>query len=326
MAIYLENDKFTCIRCADDAEWLEQRTKGIGGSDVAAIMGISPWRTPAQVWLEKTGRIQPEDLSDKPYVEFGNIMEPIIGKWYSERHPDRMVRRVNAICQSIKRPWAQASLDYEVRDVERWGVLEIKTARNAADWSDGVPLYYQTQVIHYMSVTGRKFADVAVFFRDTCEFEEYRVEYDEEDARALIGDVDDFWANYVLLDVMPRISGTSGEIADLTQYYGTAKGDYIQMRNGAPETIAAIRAISAYQDAAAREKGARDDRTAATAQLVALIGDAKGLDTDVARATWVRSEGERFDTKAFKADHPDLYEQYASTYTRNGGIRIKELS
>lgn len=326
MAIFGENDRFTLIRCKDNAEWLQQRTKGVGGSDVAAIMGLSPWKTPAQLWLEKTGRVQPEDLSGKPYVEFGNIMEPLIGKWYSERHPDRTVRRVNAICQSLERPWAQASLDYEVKDGERWGVLEIKTARTAQDWQDGVPLYYLTQTVHYMTVTGRTFADVAVFFRDTCEFAEYRIEYDEEDAQAIIGDVDGFWKDYVQADVMPQLKGTGGEVGSLTDYYGPASGPFTQMHDSGPDTVEVLQAISAYQDAAQREKVAKADKTAAIATLIKHVGDGKGLETDVARVTWVRSKQTRFDTKAFAADYPELYERYCSEYTRNGGIRIKELA
>ena len=118
-------------------------------------------------------------------------MEPVIGNWYREQYPDRTVRRVNAICKSLKRPWAQASLDYEVKDGLVWGVLEIKTARTAADWQEGVPAYYLTQIMHYMQVTNRPFADVAVFFRDTCEFKCFRVDYDQEDGAAVQAAVDD---------------------------------------------------------------------------------------------------------------------------------------
>lgn len=320
MAIFGENEHFTTIRCEDNAAWLEQRTKGVGGSDVAAIMGLSKWKTPAQVWLEKTGRNQPDDISDKPYVAFGNIMEPLIGEWYSSNHPDRIVRRVNAICQSIERPWAQASLDYEVKD-GTWGVLEIKTARSAEDWQNGVPIYYQTQIIHYMTVTGRKFADVAVFFRDTCEFAEYRVELDPEDAAALVADVDNFWHNFVEADTMPQITGTAGEVSSLTEYYGKAKGNFRQVLGD----LDALQAISNYQNAALREKLAKEEKTKASATLINLIGEDKGIETDIARVTWVRSQREKFDTKRFKAEHPDLYAEYASTYTQNGGLRIKEF-
>ncbi len=320
MSVSGENELFTLIRCADDAEWLAQRTKGVGGSDVAAIMGLSPWKTPAQVWLEKTGRAHPEDLSGKPYVEFGNIMEPIVGKWYADKHPKRTVRRVNAICRSIKRPWALASLDYEVKDGKEWGVLEIKTARNSKDWQDGVPLYYQTQIIHYMTVTGRKFADVAVFFRDSCEFAEYRVPFDADDAAAISDDVDTFWHEFVEEDVMPRIVGTAGEVSGLTEWHGSPDGQYSQTHDSA-----AIEAIDAYQDAALRERDAKADKLAASAKLMTIIGDAKGLITDVAKVTWVRSTSQQFDAKRFANDHPDLYSQYCTPTTRNGGLRVRDL-
>lgn len=320
MPISGENDKFILIRCADNDEWLHQRTKGIGGSDVASIMGLSPWRTPAQTWLEKTGRAQPEDISDKPYIKFGNIMEPLIGKWYQEQYPERKVRRVNAICQSIERPWAQASLDFEVKDGLVWGVLEIKTARTAADWQDGVPDYYLTQIMHYMAILCRPFADVAVFFRDTCEFRCYRVEYDREDGLVINNAVDDFWHNYVLADVMPQLVGTSGEASALADYYGYATSDIKQTFD---PTIVGL--IADYQDAADREKKAREQKTEAATKLMGAIGDAKGIETDVARVTWVRSTQTRFDQRRFKKEHPDLFEQYVTTYTKNNGLRVKDL-
>ena len=320
MAITGENQFFSLVRCTTDDEWLEQRKHGVGGSEVAAIMGLSPWKTATQLWLEKTGRIEPADISDKPYVEFGNIMEPVIGDWYREKYPDRTVRRVNAICKSLKRPWAQASLDYEVKDGLVWGVLEIKTARTAADWQDGVPAYYLTQIMHYMQVTNRPFADVAVFFRDTCEFKCFRVDYDQEDGAAVQAAVDDFWLNYVVAGVMPQVVGTAGEAAALTDYYGKGDGEFKHLFDSDVDE-----AIAAYQDAAEREKQAHADKTEAATKLIAAIGDAKGIITDVAKVTWVRSEREVLDQKALKEQAPEVYAKYSKTESRNGGLRIKEL-
>ena len=319
MAIVGENRLFTTIRCAGDEEWLAQRTKGVGGSDVAAIMGLSPWKTPAQVWLEKTGRVEPEDISAHPYVQFGNIMEPVVGRLFAERHPDFRVRRVNAICQSVERPWAQASLDFEVNDGTSWGVLEIKTARSAKDWADGVPYHYLTQVVHYLDVTGRAYAYVAVFFRDSCEFAEYRVERDEEDIEAVRSAVDDFWLNYVQADVMPAVVGTQGEASSLARYWGSGGDDLVEAGADADELVAA------YQDAAERERVAKADKTAASTRLIELIGGHKGLTTDTSRVTWVRASTRSFDRKRFEAEHPDLYEQYLRTSVTNRGLRIKDL-
>ena len=316
-----EKKVFNLIRCEDNAGWLDQRKNGIGGSDVAAIMGLSPWRTPAEVWLEKTGRAEPQDLSDRPNVVFGNIMEPVIADWYRSKYPDRTVRRVNAICQSIERPWAQASLDYEVRYPDLgWGILEIKTARDKRDWADGVPPYYLTQITHYMSVTGRSLADVAVFFRDEAEFACYHYKRDEEDVIAVNSAVDDFMANFVTKDVMPVLVGTEGEAKGITGWYGVATSDAITVHDG--ETL---QLVSDYQDAAMREKWAKADKQKATTLLMAKIGEHKGLFTETAKVTWSRYPAERFDLKRFKAEHPDLYAKYATTYTKNGGLRVTDL-
>lgn len=317
MPIAGENDKFTCVRCRDNDEWLMQRTQGVGGSDVASIMGLSPWKTPTMLWLEKTGRAEADDIGEKPYVKFGNVMEPLIGRWYAEQFPNRTVRRVNAICKSIERPWAQASLDYEVKDGLEWGVLEIKTARSSQDWQDGVPPYYLTQVTHYMAVTGRRFADVAVFFRDTCEYGCYRVEYDPEDGALVNEAVDDFWLNYVERDVMPQVVGTSDEALALTGYYGKSKGDFIPSDDPVVDEL-----VSAYKEASERERQAKADKTEAGAKLMEIIGTERGLETGSYRVTWVRSERSRFNSKAFRADHPDLFEKYSSSRVTNQGMRI----
>lgn len=317
--IYGEGKHFTLVRCADDAEWLERRKEGIGGSDVAAIMGLSPWKTPAQVWMEKTGRIEAEDISEKPYVKFGTIMEPIIGEWYAKANPDTKVRRVNAICKSVERPFIQASLDYEIRYGERWGILEIKTARNDKDWQEGVPPYYLTQVYHYMLVTGREFAEVAVFFRDSCEFRQYRVEKDIEDMEAVRAAESDFWENYVQKDVMPALRGTEGETKALTDMFASPADEFEAVDDDVKADI--IR----YRLASESEKAAKEAKQQAAARLMARIGKAKGIEVAGYRVTWVRAKRAVFDQKRFQEDYPRLWGRYMKVEERNQGLRIKEL-
>lgn len=317
MAVSGEGELFKLLRVPDgdrDA-WLEQRRKGVGGSDVAPIMDLSKWRSCYEVWAEKVGLIQPADLSDKESVQWGNILEPVVGAHYSELHPDRTVRRVNAVCQSIGRPWAQASLDYEVKDPELgWGVLEIKTAglRSEGDWSEGVPVYYQTQVAHYLSVTGRKFADVAVLIGGQ-EYREYRIMRDEEDIAAVNKAVDDFWS-MVEDRVEPPVEPAGQALKAFAKEH-PSDGAIVELDREPGEFN---KWYGSKLDLDAMKK--MNDRYAA--KLMERIGDKKGLSFPEGRVVWVRSESSRFDSKRFKEEHPDLWAEYQTTSIRNGGLKF----
>lgn len=320
MAVKGEGTLFTLVRTPDgDREaWLDQRRKGVGGSDVAAIMGLSPYRGAYEVWAEKSGLIEAPDISDKPAVIWGNILEPVVGEHYAENHPDREVRRLNAVCQSIERPWAQASLDYEVKDPELgWGVLEIKTAgqRSEGKWDDGVPLFYQTQVAHYLSVTGRAFADVAVLIGGQ-DYREYRIMRDEDDICAVESAVDEFWQRVQTGDE-PPIDGSPGEAEALFKRHQTSDGE-VWYCGDMPREVADYIYYKETADAA-KERLAKAGNA-----LKQLIGDHKGIKCHDYIVTWPRGTRKTFDSKRFMADHPDLYEQYANAGPSNSGIRIKE--
>lgn len=310
-----ENQHFTLVRCESDEDWLAERRKGIGGSDVAAIMGLSAYSTPYQVWLEKTRGIH-DDISDKPAVMWGNILEPVVGEHYMDCHPDRHVRRVNAIARSIERPWAQASLDYEVRDRELgWGVLEIKTAgwRRESDWEDGVPVYYQTQVAHYLSVTGRPFADVAVLIAGQ-DYREYRVTRDEEDVATVNAAVDEFWHEYVEDGVAPRIDAMDG--AAVFSAHQTTEHDYLESEN--TPTL-----LNRWLLAKAELEHARAEMDRWSAKLKAQIGDARGIECPDGKLTWNRFEKTYLDTGRLRSEQPDLLAEYQTKKQVDGGLRWK---
>lgn len=139
-------------------QWHEQRDKGIGGSNVAAILGLNPWCDVADLYKEKIGEVQPKDLSHVPAVMLGNAMEPVLRSEYAYRHHDVTVVEPQCMLYDIQRPYMQASLDgtLEYADGHR-EVLEIKTAGTNKwnEWDDGrVPVLYICQVLHYMAVTG----------------------------------------------------------------------------------------------------------------------------------------------------------------------------
>lgn len=146
-------------------EWLEARKSYIGGSDASAIVGMNPYKTNDDLWFEKTGKITPEDISDKPFVKYGNDAEPLLRELFKMDFPQFNVDYVeNNMFINDRFPWAHASLDGWLTDENgRKGILEIKTTEilqsmQKEKWNQRIPDNYYIQVLHYLMVTEFDFA------------------------------------------------------------------------------------------------------------------------------------------------------------------------
>ena len=301
-----------------NAQWIEARKNGIGGSDVASIMGLNKYSSPLNVWLVKTGREPSPDLSDNQAVEWGNRLEDVVAAKFAEEHPELQVRRRNATMVSIKRPWAFANIDRWVTDGKgNVGILEVKTAgmRRAADWDNGVPLYYMTQVMHYMSVTGYQYAWVAVLIGGQ-EYREYYIERDENDIAAINNYVDTFWHDFVAADTAPALVGNKPEADALLSQHSDPTDQMIPMLDADVSMVDDLQKIKSQIDELNKRKMMIENT------IKDLIGDNKGIETESKRITWVRSTRSSFDKKAFDAAHPGLTQDYIKTSVTNGGIRI----
>lgn len=301
--------------------WHRLRSKGVGGSEVAAIMGISKWSTPIEVWLEKTGRSERKDISDNPNVHWGTVLESVIADEFARLHPEYKVEKLDVTLVAMDRPWAHANLDRMLTDEHgNHGVLEIKTARYDTDWKDGVPDYYLTQVTHYLSVTGWKFAYVAVLISGS-DYREYRIERDEGDIRMVDAAVDDFWNNYVLTGAMPRLIGVEGENGPLAIAFGNGDAEV-----GMPDNVTEFdELVRRYKAAGEEIDRLKEQRAADGVMLRNLMGKHKSMMSDVYKVTWRRGDKTRFDVKAFKRDNPKLAKRYEVTKVSDGGIYVSEL-
>ena len=144
-------------------DWLEFRKTGLGGSDAAAILGLSPFKTNVEVWEEKVGLRDPEDISDKPQVVYGTAAEDMLVKLFALDYPQYKVRQDK---QTVyRRGFMFASLDAELteKETKAQGFLEIKTtevhsAAMLQKWDGRVPDYYYAQILHYFVTLGWTFA------------------------------------------------------------------------------------------------------------------------------------------------------------------------
>ena len=210
-------------------EWLTVRKQGIGSSDAAAAVGLNPYKSQLELWLEKTGRdtslpkLDPQDEDSPAY--WGNILEPIVATHYSRRSGHR-VRRINAVLQhpDPKLAWMLANIDREVIGAPEVQILECKTAgiNGARLWKEGVPEYVQLQVMHQLAVTGKQAADVAVLLGGQY-LEVHRIERDESMIARLI-DLERLFWDYVVSDTPPPADGTASADAALRCLYPEDNG------------------------------------------------------------------------------------------------------
>ncbi len=138
-------------------EWLKARTQGIGGSDAGRIVGANPWKSARQLWREKTGATEPDDISDKPAVKFGKEAEQHLRALFLLTYPQYICEYHEFRMYANDRlPFIFATLDGELTDSDgRRGILEIKTttiqqAKQWFEWDDCIPQHYYIQILHQM--------------------------------------------------------------------------------------------------------------------------------------------------------------------------------
>lgn len=291
-------------------EWLELRRQGIGGSDAAAILGLNPWKTAMDVWLEKTGEFSVDDAQDNEKMYWGNMLEDIVAREFTTR-TGLKVRRRNAILAHKQYPFMIANVDRLV--VGQSAGLECKTAGyySADDWTMGVPDYYMPQVQHYMAVTGYKAWYVAVLIGGQ-EFRYYKVTRDDSFIRELIQAELEFW-RLVEAKTPPPIDGTKASTELVKKLYPEAeKGKEVDL------PFEAFELIQQYEQACEEEKRVQLIKDEAANRLKEMLGTAERGSIHGRTVIWQNVASKRLDTKALQKEYPDIYEQFVreSIYRR----------
>lgn len=146
-------------------EWLKERKKGIGASEASCIIGVNPWKSNVELWQEKTGQREPEDISDKDCVMYGKKAEELVRGLFELDYPGYKVEydEFGMIANRPNEPWLFATLDGHIIGGNKNGVLEIKTttiqqSSQWEHWNGQVPDYYYAQLLHQFLATGYDFA------------------------------------------------------------------------------------------------------------------------------------------------------------------------
>ncbi|CAJ9517886.1 putative phage-related protein [Burkholderia pseudomallei] len=293
-------------------DWLAVRRTGIGGSDAAAAVGLNPYMSPMELWLDKTGRSEglpgpdPNDTTSPTY--WGTLLEPIVAASYTRVTGNR-VRKINAVLRHPSIPWMLANIDREVVGTSDVQILECKTAgeHGARLWRDGVPEYVELQVQHQLALTGKTAAHVAVLLCGQA-LEVFRVDRDDALIARLIELEARFW-RYVESDTPPPADGSESADRALRHLYpgngGTADFTDDRRLSSVFTDLVAVRAeIEARQAIEARLKQT----------IQQAMGEATRAVFETGSVSFKRSrDSSTVDLKRLLADHPEFEMQYATT-------------
>lgn len=282
----------------DRDAWLEVRKKAIGGSDAAAVAGFSKWASPLSVYADKLGLVP--EREDNEAMRQGRDLEEYVAQRFCE-DSKLSVRRENHILVNDAYPFMHANIDRRIVGAKEG--LECKTTSvyNKTDFAGGdVPPEYYIQVQHYLAVTGWPVWHLAVLVLNR-GFYRFRVERNEADIAALIEMEEDFWTRHIIAQRPPEPNCNDGDL--IRDLYPAAEDSFVplyHLEGQINELIEVKSLIAGYEE-----------RKQALENVIKLeLGTATTGSCGEFEVTWKERASSRFDTSAFKKDHPDVYKSY----------------
>lgn len=283
----------------------KDRSKYLGGSDAAAALGVSPWRSRFRLWCEKTGGEIIPDISLRSWVEWGNILEPVVADVFAKKQGVDVAVEMNFLTHP-KYPFLGAHLDRRI--VGANGFLECKTT-NAYDnrmWGmeeegvDGVPAHYVAQCDHYMMVGNFDFCWVAVLIGGS-DYRMYRIERSAQREAALLAAELSIWKLIVDEEAPPVFSEDDAKMRWKLALEGTAvEVDAL--------TESHVRALALVQE---RRKLAEKEEKVLRDLIFPRFEDRQALSVGGERiAELVCYTQQRFDSDSLKQKHPKIASRF----------------
>ena len=318
--------------------WLQERSKGIGGSDVATVLGLNPYKTPLSLWEEKTGKTKGSPAGEAAY--WGTTLEDVVAKEFSKR-TGMKIQRVNFLLSTGENGWMRGNIDRAIVNEQIAKTVRVNKPEKAAEtglmlstdvglecktanafmadkWGPSqeaeivsgnvvtehqIPLYYETQIQWYMAVTGIETFYVAVLIGGQ-DFRMYEVKRDQDVIDAIVSKCRDFWENHVLKDVPPAPIN----VDDVKKLYAKDSGEMTEATNEEATDIGELRNLKE------QIKSLKEQEEAVASRLIMAIGEKTGLTLGGKKGvTYKAMNTTRFSSTDFKKEHPDLYQDYAKT-------------
>lgn len=295
------------LDATDRLGWLTWRRGGLGASDVAGILGISPWASPYSVWADKTDPNPPVDDDPDEDVESGRMLEQAVIDWYATRSGLTVVNEQRQ-CIHPDHDWVRCTLDAELVDghhaTDPVAGLEVKiTSDRARSWeTDGIPAYYQAQAQWQMLTTGHRVVRFAVLHTDRgARLRSYDLEADQGDQGFIFDRARAFWFEHVAPGVPPPADSHRATTAALAARASDPDHPPVDLDDD-PEVE---RAVVELVDLDRRIDALTADKVAAENVIKAALDDAtEGLSRHAKSVTWRPHERRSLDTTALRKRYP----------------------
>lgn len=309
-------------------EWLEYRRKGLGGSDAAAVLNISPFRTARDLYYDKLGIVTADDQANWVALEVGNLLEPLVARIF-EKKTGLKIYRWKCMFQHPRCPWMIADLDYLVDLPDgTTAILEIKTTNyNAKDkwWHSGkeiVPAYYEAQGRHYMAVMNLdRVYYCCLYGNNEEEVIIRRIDRDMDYEMELIALEQDFWENRVLAKCPPPYWEDDGSLIleSVRRVLGPADKDVppAVLSKAQSENVAHFLKLQEEKSQVdARSQQIKNEMDRLKALIMEEMGSSRSAVTgDGCTVSWttVRKPGiYKESLERMKAVQPEIYAEYAT--------------
>lgn len=280
---------------------LEERKKGLGGSDSPVVLGVSPFKTSRELWLEKRGLLG--DVEVTPAMERGTVLEPVVKDLLAAR-TGRKIVQVKEMLTHKDHPFMRAHLDGLISGDEGkgMGVLEVKCPGLQVFGKckrEGLPDYYLIQLQHYLAVSGKKWGSFAVFNAERWELIFFDMDRDDELINMIVVKDAEFWQ--MVVDGKEPIE--QGPQIDLPPVGAT---DLIKL-----DTPEWAQAVTDLREARELKGEAEAIEVIAKARVQELMGDAGIAEGAGARIYWQTQDGRKsLDGKRLKKEQPEIHAQY----------------
>jgi len=302
-------------------EWKAARLKGIGGSDVAAILGLTlQYKTPLDVFLEKTG--QKPGPEENARMKAGKMLEDIIATWWAEENGYK-IQKDNKIRIHRSHPELIANIDRMIIGTSNGpGILECKNTNSYAfkQWEDdGLPYNFYSQVQHYINVFGYDYGHVAVLI-DGWDLRSIPVPRDQEYIDMMTFQLLDFWHNHVLKNIPPEPATE----ADFKTLWPSIKDNEKVVDVEGNEEI--VGQVSQLLDIKTQLKTLEEEKKNLELQLKKMMKDSTILQSDGRTLiTWRQGKDRTvFDKKKLEEAHPDIFSQCCDTAPGNRMFLLKK--